>query len=66
MPTDSKTKSEPPVRCDDLLAPCPWCKDKDFDEVGLKLHVINGHCDAFNALDVSLPVTRQAYEKLTS
>lgn len=59
MPTDSKPKIEPQVRCDDGLA-CPWCKDTDFDEVGLKLHIINGHCESFNALSVSLPVTRQA------
>lgn len=47
------------VASSDLLA-CPWCKDTDFDEVGLKLHVNNGHCDAFNELNVSLPQTRMA------
>ena len=43
----------------DLLA-CPWCKDTDFDEVGLKLHILNGHCDSYNELSISLPRTRQA------
>lgn len=63
MQTDSKTESEPAVRCDDGLA-CPWCKDINFDAVGLKLHIINGHCDEFNELSVSLPVTRQANQSV--
>jgi hypothetical protein len=42
------------------LLVCPWCKDDDFDDVGLKLHIVNGHCDAFNALSTCLPAARKA------
>ncbi len=27
---------------------CPFCLDIDFDLIGLKLHLLNGHCDKFN------------------
>ena len=42
---------------------CPFCHDTDFDSVGLKIHLNAGHCDAFNQLSVSLPVTMLANEK---
>jgi hypothetical protein len=38
---------------------CPFCKERDFDLVGLKIHLTNGHCEEFNSLSVSLPVTRR-------
>lgn len=28
---------------------CPFCREDDFDVVGLKLHLTAGHCDVFNA-----------------
>ena len=64
MTSDSQSESGGVVSSADWLA-CPWCKDPDFDAVGLKLHIINGHCDVFNELSVSLPVTRQANVELT-
>lgn len=27
---------------------CPFCNETDFDFIGLKLHIVNGHCDKFN------------------
>lgn len=27
---------------------CPFCEEKDFDAIGLKLHLIKGDCDKFN------------------
>ena len=27
---------------------CPFCGEKDFDNVGLKWHLTSGHCDDFN------------------
>lgn len=27
---------------------CPFCNDKDFDEVGLKHHLSAGHCARYN------------------
>lgn len=59
MTSDSQTESGGVVSSTDWLA-CPWCKDTDFDDVGLKLHITSGHCDAFNNLSVALPVTRKA------
>lgn len=29
---------------------CPFCLEDDFDEVGLKKHLLKGHCEAFNAI----------------
>ena len=31
---------------------CPFCKETEFDLIGLKLHINNGHCDKFNDLEV--------------
>jgi len=31
---------------------CPFCGEDDFDEIGLKFHLIH-HCDAYDAVDVS-------------
>lgn len=33
------------------IAQCPFCKETDFDLVGLKHHFDNGYCDVFNAVD---------------
>lgn len=27
---------------------CPFCKEDDFDAIGLKLHLREGGCDAYN------------------
>lgn len=29
---------------------CPFCGDTDFDATGLKDHLANGRCDAWNEL----------------
>jgi hypothetical protein len=29
---------------------CPFCKDSDFDEIGLKMHVVLGQCEKYNAI----------------
>lgn len=31
--------------------PCPFCKDDDFDLIGLKEHLISGWCDEFNDIE---------------
>ena len=31
---------------------CPFCGDDDFDDVGLKIHLIFGHCETFENLDI--------------
>lgn len=30
---------------------CPFCKEKDFDLIGLKHHIKCGHCDVFESLE---------------
>lgn len=30
-----------------LPVSCPFCKDDDFDILGLKYHLYNGHCNKF-------------------
>ncbi len=40
---------------DDLT--CPWCKENNFDNVGLKIHIANGNCEVFESLNVALPRT---------
>lgn len=45
MGTDKPVK-EPITQC----IPCPFCSDPDFDLIGLKNHLMNGWCAAFNAL----------------
>lgn len=42
---------------------CPFCNERDFDDVGLKLHLIRGECAPFQKLDVSLPTTRRATQQ---
>jgi len=27
---------------------CPFCKETDFDLIGLKNHLLSGHCEDFN------------------
>ena len=31
--------------------PCPFCDEKDFDLIGLKHHLENGHCEIFNSTE---------------
>lgn len=41
---------------DTELLLCPFCDDSDFDLVGPKSHLINGHCDTFEVIEaVSSP-----------
>ncbi len=34
---------------------CPFCNENDFDFIGLKIHLLNGWCDAFNAVVIPIP-----------
>lgn len=34
----------------DLLC-CPFCSEKDFDLIGLKLHLTHGDCEPFESID---------------
>jgi len=29
---------------------CPFCEETDFDDIGLKIHLLRGWCDVFNAV----------------
>ena len=30
---------------------CPFCKEADFDAMGLKLHLTRGWCDVFETIE---------------
>lgn len=32
---------------------CPFCKEDNFDFIGLKSHLVNGDCEIFNRTNVS-------------
>jgi hypothetical protein len=34
----------------DLLT-CPFCGDDKFDELGLKIHLLKGHCEKFEKVE---------------
>ena len=36
---------------------CPFCGDVNFDSIGLKLHLQNEYCDAFNNVNTRVPHT---------
>lgn len=40
---------------------CPFCNDDDFDEVGLKNHLVSGHCEQYNCV-MSLEEERLAHD----
>jgi len=42
---------------------CPFCKERDFDEIGLKVHLLRGWCDQLDTLASSLP-ERQAARRV--
>jgi hypothetical protein len=31
---------------------CPFCKEKDFDLIGLKGHLMQGDCEVFNRIEI--------------
>ena len=31
---------------------CPFCGEKDFDLIGLKIHLLRGWCDVFEVTDI--------------
>jgi hypothetical protein len=31
---------------------CPFCGEKDFDLVGLKIHIVMGWCDVYNLTEL--------------
>lgn len=38
---------------------CPFCEEKDFDYWGLKYHLLEGHCKAFNETEKEPPWHRE-------
>ena len=34
----------------DMEVRCPFCGEEDFDLIGLKTHLDNGDCDAYNEI----------------
>jgi hypothetical protein len=34
---------------------CPFCGEKDFDKVGLKIHLTRGHCEKYEEIDIFNP-----------
>lgn len=42
-----------------IYVDCPFCGEGDFDLFGLKLHLLNNFCDAFNAIDTSIPESKK-------
>lgn len=36
--------------------PCPFCKQSDSDLIGLKLHLMRGHCEVYEALQTPHPL----------
>lgn len=32
---------------------CPFCGEKGFDKIGLKLHIERSRCDDYNNIDIS-------------
>lgn len=41
---------------------CPFCHEKDFDLVGLRLHLVQGHCDIYEEMPTVNPVRTQKLE----
>ena len=37
---------------DEKLISCPFCKEDDFDLIGLKIHLIQGQCKEFNVIEI--------------
>lgn len=37
--------------CEGQEVSCPWCHEADFDLIGLKGHLLNGHCEAFDCCE---------------
>lgn len=37
------------------LISCPFCKEPDFDLVGLKIHLLSGHCEPMMKLSFDRP-----------
>ena len=57
--TTPPSPQSPAAKCaEENLKPCPFCHDTDFDDVGLKIHLTTGHCEAFNELPIGVPITR--------
>jgi hypothetical protein len=42
-----------------MMLECPFCKDSDFDDIGLKLHLLRGHCEAFEAVPDWTPTFKE-------
>jgi hypothetical protein len=38
----------PPAKRAEEEIICPFCNEHDFDLIGLKNHLISGHCNVFN------------------
>ena len=31
---------------------CPFCNEKHFDSIGLKIHLTRGHCESFTNINL--------------
>ncbi len=39
---------------DDLIS-CPFCGEKDFDLIGLKIHIYTGYCEKYDKINIQKP-----------
>ena len=40
---------------------CPFCKEDDFDLIGLKGHFLNGYCKEFNVIEIRTSLFGQQF-----
>jgi hypothetical protein len=44
---------------------CQFCNEDDFDDIGLKIHLLRGHCEVFEAIENYVsPYLKQKNETL--
>lgn len=48
------------------LLPCPFCKEKGFDRIGLKIHFQAGYCDVFNSTECPAKTAAAASARATA
>lgn len=41
---------------------CQFCGETDFDLLGVKLHLLNGHCPVFESLESPAQVERKMWQ----
>ena len=45
---------------------CPFCGEGDFDLYGLKIHLLNGWCEAFNNTEEDEELARRKAQRILS